>query len=164
MNRAWVCQWRRFSFALLLATFTLSLGQPVVYAALEYNEKIPFTDEFDSCIDTHIQISGVQHIVGRFTKDGSGKLHFGFTRNTRGSGIDQASGATYRLGDTVHRTSIEVLPSVPTIYTEGYQGRLIRQGEGVPGDDAFLHFLTRIIINANGEVTVSVEIQNVDCR
>lgn len=164
MNRAWFCQWRRFSFVLLLATFTLSLGQPAVYAALEYNEQIPFTDEFDSCIDTHIQISGVQHIVGRFTEDGSGKVHFGFTRNTRGSGIDQASGATYRLGDTIHRSSIEVLPGVPTLYTQGYQARLIRQGESAPNDDAFLHFLTHITVNANGEVTASVEVVKVECR
>jgi hypothetical protein len=56
---------------------------------------ISFTDDFDSCSGERITVDGIQHIVGRFTHDGSGKLHFGFSRNTSGKGIGQVTGDTY---------------------------------------------------------------------
>ena len=135
-----------------------------VSAATEYNEKISFTDDFDGCLGERITVDGIQHIVGRFTKDGSGKLHFGFSRSTSGKGIGQVTGDTYLLHDTVSRTVLEITPGEPRVYTEGYRAILMHHGEDLPNDDTLIHFLTKITVNANGEVTTAIEIQNVECR
>src|SRR6266498_3541760 len=98
-----------------------------VNAAVEYNEKISFVDDFDACSGERVSIDGVQHIVGRFTKDATGKFHFGFTRNTKGTGIGQISGDDYILTDAVGRTDLEFLPDQPQILIEEYQSVFIHQ-------------------------------------
>lgn len=151
---------------LILVVFSL-IGwvRPVsVSAATEFNEKIVFTDDFDACSGERVTVDGVQHIVGRFTKDANGKLHFGFSRNTKGTGVGQESGDTYILADTVHRTSLEIVPGEPRVFTEGYHAILKRHGEKVSDDDSVIHFLSRITVTANGDVTSELEIQNVECR
>ena len=135
-----------------------------VSAAVEYNEKISFNDDFDACSGERVNIDGVQHIVGRVTKDGKGRWHFGFTRNTNGTGIGQVTGDQYILIDAVARSSLEIVPGQPQTYLEGYHSRLIRQGEAVSDDDTIIHFLTKFTVNANGEITTSIEIQNVECQ
>jgi hypothetical protein len=154
------------SLAALLALFAIFVGtRPAsVIAAVEYNEMVPLHDDFDGCSGERILIDGVQHIVGRFTQDSDGKLHFGFTRNTKGTGIGQISGDTYILTDAVVRSIVEAIPGEPHVFTQQFQSLLIRQGEESSGDDAVIHFLTKIMINANGEMTVSIDIQNVECR
>jgi len=159
--------WKRglLSLALLLTALNLfDWARPVwVSAAMEYNEKVPLHDDFDGCSGERILINGVQHIVGRFTRDGAGRLHFGFTRNTQGTGIGQTSGDTYILTDAVTRTSFEVAQGEVTI-TERYQALLIRLGEKSPNDDSIVYFLSRVTIDANGDMTASIEIQNAECR
>ena len=158
-------RWLR-SLLVLMATLGLIgwVHPASVSAAVEYNEKIQFSDDFDSCSGERVLINGTQHIVGRFTKDSDGKLHFGFTRNTKGTGIGQISGDTYILTDAVVRSSMEVVPGEPNVFTEQFQSLLIRQGEELPGDDAVIHFLTKTMINASGDLTVSIEIQSAECR
>ena len=149
---------------LLMALTLASLVRPtVVNAALEYNDRIRFQDDFDACSGERILVDGTQHIVGRFSQDATGRLHFGFTRNTQGTGIGYTSGDHYVYIDTVARTSVEVVPGKPQVFTEQYHARLIRRGETTPGDDTLVHFLTRITVNANGTVTAFVEIQDVTC-
>jgi hypothetical protein len=158
-------RWLQKLVVLLAIGGLIGWTQPAsVSAATEYNEKISFTDDFDGCLGERITVDGIQHIVGRFTKDGSGKLHFGFSRNTRGKGIGQVSGDTYLLHDTVSRTVLEITPGEPRVYTEGYRAILMHHGEVLPNDDTRIHFLTKITVNANGEVTTAIEIQNVECR
>jgi len=156
--------WLRSVTALLL-TLGFSGWTPIpVSAAVEYNEKIPFIDDFDACSGERISIDGVQHIVGRFTKDGNGRWHFGFTRNTNGTGLGQISGDKYLLTDAVARSSLEIVPSQPQTFLEQYHSRLIRQGEAFTTDDTIIHFLSKITVNANGELTQAVEIQKVECK
>jgi hypothetical protein len=135
-----------------------------VSAATEYNERISFTDDFDSCLRERVTVDGIQHIVGRFTRDSNGILHFGFSRNTIGKGVGQSTGDMYILQDTVSRASLEVLPGEPRVFTEGYHSILIHPGEALPNDDTIIHFLSRVTISANGDVTADIEIQNVECR
>jgi len=135
-----------------------------VNAAVEYNEKISFIDDFDSCSGERVSIDGVQHIVGRFTKDATGKFHFGFTRNTKGTGIGQISGDNYILTDAVGRTDLEFLPGQPQILIEEYQSVFIHKGEAFSNDDTIIHFLSKLTIKANGEVTTTISIQSVECR
>lgn len=135
-----------------------------VSAATEYNERISFTDDFDSCLGERVTVDGIQHIVGRFTRDAKGTLHFGFSRNTSGKGIGQVTGDKYILQDTVARTSLEVLPGEPRVLTEGYESVLIHNGEEPSNDDTVIHFLSKVTVSANGDVTTEIEIQNVECR
>jgi hypothetical protein len=135
-----------------------------VIAATEYNEKISFTDDFDGCLGERITVDGIQHIVGRFTRDASGNLHFGFSRNTKGTGIGQTTGDAYLLLDTVSRTSLEITPGEPQVFTEAYRSILMHHGEELEDDDTVIHFLSRVTVNANGDVTAEIEIQSVTCR
>ncbi len=140
------------------------LAQPSLdTAGLEYNEIVPLNDDFDTCLGERVTIIGTQHIVGRFTNDKQGRFHFGFTRNTHGTGIGQVSGAKYLLTDTVNRTSLEVTGE-PRVFLEQYQGHLMRVGSNSSDDDALLHFLSKITIDANGNVSSSVELEKAECK
>lgn len=156
--------WLRSVTALLLTLGFFGWAPIPVSAAMEYNEKIPFIDDFDACSGERISVDGVQHIVGRFTKDGNGKLHFGFSRNTNGTGIGQISGDRYILTDAVARSSLEIVSGQSQMFLQQYHSRLVRQGETFAADDTLIHFLSKITINANGEVTTAVEIQKVECK
>ena len=155
---------QKFLVLVVILALTGWVQPASVSAATEYNEKISFTDDFDGCLGERITVDGIQHIVGRFTRDASGKLHFGFSRNTRGKGIGQVTGDTYLLLDTVSRTSLEITPSEPRVFTEGYRSILMHHGEALPDDDTVIHFLSRVTVNANGDVTSTIEIQSVECR
>ena len=163
-SQSWVRWSQKFLVLVVILALTGWVHPASVSAATEYNEQISFIDDFDGCLGERITIDGIQHIVGRFTRDASGKLHFGFSRNTRGKGTGQATGDTYLLLDTVSRTVLEITPGEPRVYTEGYRSILMHHGEELPNDDTVIYFLTRLTINANGEVTTTIEIQNVECR
>ena len=135
-----------------------------VSAGVEYNERISFVDDFDACTGERVSIEGVQHIVGRYNKDDNGKLHFGFTRNTNGTGLGQVSGDSYILTDNVNRSSLEFVSGEVRTFTEQYTSRFIHKGENVPNDDTLIHFKSTYTINANGDLTASVEIQSVECK
>ena len=156
--------WSR-SVMMLLLTLGFYGWTPVpVSAAVEYNEKISFIDDFDACSGERVSIDGVQHIVGRFTKDARGKFHFGFTRNTKGAGVGQISGDEYILTDAVSRIDFEFVPGQPRILTQEYHSVFIHKGEAFSNDDTIIHFLSKLIINANGEVTTTIDMQSVECR
>jgi hypothetical protein len=155
---------QKFLVLVVILALTGWVQPASVSAATEYNEKISFTDDFDGCLGERITVDGIQHIVGRFTRDASGKLHFGFSRNTRGKGLGQVTGDTYLLLDTVSRISLELTPGEPRVFTEGYRSILMHHGEALPDDDTVIHFLSRVILNANGDVTSTIEIQSVECR
>ncbi len=157
--------WLRWLRSILLVLVTLFSSAPMpVSAATEYSQTIQFSDDFDSCSGERVLVTGTQHIVGRFTKDAAGRLHFGFTRNTWGTGIGQISGDKYILTDAVARASLEfVLGAVATL-TEQYNSRLIHQGEEWSNDDTIVHFVSRITITEDGLVTSAVEIESVACQ
>jgi hypothetical protein len=138
---------------------------PAVLAAVEINQKVPFTDDFDSCTGERVVISGTTHIVGRITEDSAGGQHFGFTRTLQAAqGVGPASGARYVLISPVTRSeSVGFTKGAATTFTEQYSERLIRQGSATPGDDLLLHYLARTTINANGDVTASVSNFRVEC-
>jgi hypothetical protein len=156
--------WLRSTIALVLTLGFFGWRPVPVSAAVEYNEIISFIDDFDACSGERVSMDGVQHIVGRITTGADGKLYFGFTRNTKGAGIGQISGDQYILTDAYTRASLEWTSGEVTTFTEQYNSRLIRKGEKAPNDDTFIHFLSKLTIDANGEVTTVVEIQSVECR
>lgn len=162
LSMVWFNKLRSFIF---LMTLGFSILTPVsASAAVEYNQKISFVDDFDACSGERVSIEGVQHIVGRFTTDARGKLHFGFSRNTVGSGIGMVSGARYILTDAVARSDFEIVSGQPQVLVQEYHSRFIRLGESTPDDDTIIHFLSKITVNANGDVATSIEVQNVECK
>jgi len=155
---------RKFTKVLMLLAILGSFHSTAVSAATEYNEKIVFTDDFDACSGERVTVSGVQHIVGHVTKDNAGRFHYVFTRNTKGTGIGQATGDRYILIDTVAQLNLEVLPGQTQTLSQEYHSVLLHQGEGLPGDDTVIHFLSKLTIDMNGDVTTLIEVQDVECR
>jgi hypothetical protein len=147
----------------LVAIFGSS--RPIVASATtDYNEKISFTDDFDGCSGERITVSGIQHIVGHITKDANDRFHYVFTRNTKGTGIGQSTGDQYILIDTLTQLNLDVLPGTAQTLSQEYHSVLLHQGEGLPGDDTVIHFLFKLTIDVNGDVTTLIEVQNVECR
>ena len=152
-------------FAIILAFALVSWKHPVpVNAALEFNQWIRFTDDFDSCSGERVTFNGIQHILGRSTVDANGKLHYGFTRDTHGAGFGQASGDAYLLIDTVSRSEVDAVPGEPQTFMEQYHSVLLHRGETSPGDDTIIHLLTKRTVAPDGTFTASVTIQSVECR
>lgn len=133
-------------------------------AAIEYRDEIPFVDDFDACSGERVSIDGIQTILGRFTTDREGRLHFGFTRHTKGTGIGQTSGDEYIMTDAYTRASLELTSGEVKTFSQQFNGRLIRRGEELANDDTIIHFLSKFIIDANGEITTIIDIQGVECR
>jgi len=155
---------RNCTKVLMLLGVLGSFHPTAVSAATEYNEKIVFTDDFDACSGERVTISGIQHIVGHVTRDVVGRFHYVFTRNTKGTAIGQATGDRYILIDTVAQLNLEVLPGQTQTLSQEYHSVLLHQGEGLPGDDTVIHFLSKLAIDVNGNVTTLIEVQSVECR
>lgn len=153
-----------FTKVLVMVAIFGSFRPIAVSAATEYNEKISFTDDFDACSGERITVSGVQHIVGHITKDAKGRFHYVFTRNTKGTGIGQATGDRYILMDTVAQLNLEVLPGQTQTLSQEYHSVIIHLGEKLPHDDTIIHFLSKLTIAANGDVTTLIDVQSVACR
>lgn len=160
-SQPWLSWLRRMT---LILPMVFALVPVPVSAATEYNYKVYFSDDLDSCSGERVLVDGTEHVVGRFTEDGLGRLHFGFTRNTQGTGIGQVSRSNYILTDTVTRASLEFVSGEGGTFTQQYNSRLIRQGEELSNDDTIIHFLSKIAIAADGNVTSLVEIQSVECQ
>src|SRR5215212_6841464 len=157
--------WLGWSRSILLFAVALFSWAPTpVSAATEYNETIQFVDDFDSCSGERVQVTGTQHIVGHFTKDAAGRLHFSFTRNTKGTGIGQISGDKYILTDAVARASLELVSGAVPELTEQYNSRLIRQGEEWSNDDSIVHFVSRFIFTEDGDVIQILQVGSAECR
>jgi hypothetical protein len=163
LSKLWP-DWLRSAMVLVLTLGFYGWTPIPASAAVEYNERISFIDDFDACSGERVSIDGIQHIVGRVTKDAMGKFHFGFTRNTKGTGVGQISGDEYILTDTVGQLDFEFVPSQPRILAQEYQSVFIHKGEAFSNDDTIIHFLSKLTVNANGEITTAIEIQNVECR
>ena len=155
---------RNCTKVLMLLAILASVKPTAVSAATEYNEKVAFTDDFDACSGERVTISGVQHIVGHVTKDAEGRFHYVFTRNTKGTGVGQETADRYILIDTVAQLNLEVLPGQTQTLSQEYHSVLLHQGEGLASDDTVIHFLSKLTIGVNGNVTTLIEVQSVECR
>jgi hypothetical protein len=137
----------------------------VVNAATEYNEKIPFTDDFDACSGERITVDAIQYVTGHVTKSANSGLHYVFTRNTKGTGIGQSTGDKYIFTDALVQLNLDVKPGETQTLSQEYQNVIIHLGEKLPADDTIIHFLSKFTIDANGNIlTTMIEIQSVECR
>jgi hypothetical protein len=153
----------------LLATIVLLVSSialtPSATAAIEYNQRLPLNDDFDSCTGEVVAVTGEQHIVGRITVDGAGQQHFGFHRNSHGTGVGDDSGAIYVLQDTVAKVDlIGTSEGGATVFVQFSELVMIRQGETAPDDDTHILMLSRYTITPDNTLTGSTEIVSVTCR
>lgn len=156
--------WTQSIMVLLLVVGFYASTPIAVSAGTEYNERISFEDDFDACSGERVTIYGIQHIVGRVIKDSAGKLHFGFTRNTQGSGFGQTSGDKYILTDAVSQADFERIPGQGQTLTQEYHSVFIHKGESLSNDDTIIHFLSKVNVDGNGGITTTIQIQSVECR
>jgi hypothetical protein len=163
LSKIWF-SWSRSVMVLLLTLGFYGWTPVPASAAVEYNEKISFIDDFDACSGERVTIDGIQHIVGRITKDTHGKFHYVFTRNTKGTGIGQISGDQYILTDAVVQIDFEFVPGQPQIYSQEYHSVFMHKGESLSNDDTIVHFVSKITITADGYVIPIVEVGSVECR
>lgn len=158
-------RWIKGLFAIVMALALAGGKHPApANAALEFNQWIPFTDDFDSCSGERVTFDGIQHILGRSLVDANGKQHYGFTRETHGTGFGQLSGDAYLLIDTVSRSEVDAAPGEPQTFMEQYHSVLLRKGKTLPGDDTLIHFLTKLTVTPDGDLKASVTIQSVECQ
>ena len=162
--RLWNGLLRSLTTALVMVALLGSFRPMAAYAATEYNQSISFTDDFDACSGERITVNGVQHIVGHVTKDANGRFHYVFTRNTKGTGIGQSTSDRYMLIDTVSQLNLQVLPGQAQTLSQEYHSVLIHLGEKLPHDDTIIHFLSKLTIDASGNVTTLIEVQSVECK
>jgi hypothetical protein len=101
--------------------------------------------------------------VGSFTMaDGNGGLHVRTHVQPDGvTGVGQTTGLRYRgTGGTIELSS-EAVDGAPSTYTMVNNFRIIGQG---PRNNLHVHTTLHMTVNANGEVTSSVNVTSAECR
>jgi hypothetical protein len=106
-----------------------------------------------------VQLSGTMHSLYHYTIDANGGVHIKWhnqPQNLTGVGLTtgdkyQGTGVTQDVGNT----------KVGETYTYVNNFRMIGQG---PGNNYLVHETYHITINANGELTASVDNYKVECK
>ncbi len=128
-------------------------------------EHTPVTfEQVNPCTGEVILVEGTGHVVGHYTEDASGGLHYVLHSHSQGRGVS-TSGAKYTFSSGSNQThNVKVDASSAEAFT--WTDRVIfnRQGSDTPGDDLQGHFLFHATVNANGELTVVFERAEFECR
>jgi hypothetical protein len=130
------------------------------------NVKVPFDLEvFVPCAaggaGEDVELSGFRHVLLRSTVSKSGSIEEKLHVQLEGlSGVGSATGDKYQ-GTGV--TQYEITLHNPLPITETFTSDLHIIGQG-PGNNFRLHETFHFTINANGEVTASVDHVRVDCK
>ncbi len=115
----------------------------------------------NACTGETLEFTGTRHDLFRVTNDGNGGFHIGFHRNwqnLRAMGL--VSGNEYRAQQVINQ-SFNIQPPFPSSATFSSRLQFISKG---PSDNFFSIFRTKMIVNANGDVTVSDVVSEVECR
>ena len=109
-----------------------------------------------------VRLEGMLHSIFRLTFDAQGGVHGTFHDQPQQlSGTGLTTGTLYQ-GTGVTRDVANVgAAGLPAVFTFVNKYRIIGQG---PGNDFIAHITSHYTINANGDVTVSVDHATFDCR
>ena len=115
-----------------------------------------------ACANEKVKLAGELVLHIQSTQDANGGMHVkSSARPSHVEGVGDVSGNTYRgTGGTVMH-EVYAGKSNRRTYTFVNNFRVI--GEG-PGNNFLLHVTTHYTINANGEVTADISLDNMDCR
>jgi hypothetical protein len=106
-----------------------------------------------------VVFTGQLHILMAFTANGAGGFHMKYHYQPQGlTGIGLTTGLKYQAtGETQEETNINA--GVQDTFVNNF--KIIGQG---PGNNYLVHENTHITIDANGNVTASVDNLSVDCK
>jgi hypothetical protein len=161
------------SAILRLAGLTMALSlMGVVFTATAFagatvvttNVQIPYQDSvFVPCAmdgaGEWVDLSGTLHVLFHTTLNNNGGFHTKTHSQPQGvSGTGRTSGDKYQ-GTGVTQDNFN--GNVGSQYTFVNNFRVIGQG---PGNNFLVHQLMHVTVNANGEVTASVDNSSVECK
>lgn len=106
------------------------------------------------CTGEDVEISGTIHMVNETQSDGSLIGHFNYQNVT---GVGLTSGNTYRVSAV---DQIRLAAPFPSDITSVNSFRLISQGSS---SNLLVNVLYHITVNANGEVTISIDDLTMQC-
>jgi hypothetical protein len=152
-------KWARF--VVLLSVLGLSVAA-VAYAEVVQNVQMPFVATFFiPCANDTVDFSGDLHVVISFTINGnevSGRTQY----QPQGiKGIGRATGTRYNAVGVTQDMLHGSLQNGQFNETLVNNFRLIGQG---PGNNLVVHQNLHVTINANGDVTATVDNTRVDCK
>jgi hypothetical protein len=149
-------QWTLRFAVTLLAVLTLILGTASAASALGATStqlSLHFIRSGD-CTAEDIEISGTIHVLNETQADGSLIGHFNY-QNVSGVGL--TSGNRYRVSALDH---IRLAAPFPADITSISSFRLIGLGSD---SNLLVHVMYHITVNANGEVTISIDDLTMQC-
>jgi hypothetical protein len=106
------------------------------------------------CTDEVVEISGIIHFVNQTQRDGTFVGHFNY-QNVTGLGL--TSGTIYRVSAVDH---LRVSASFPSSFHSVQSFHLISKGFD---SNLLITILFHITVNANGEVTVTIDDAHAQC-
>jgi hypothetical protein len=156
------------AFAVGLLTLALLAKPTHAQAHTEsFNEWVPVSTVIQGeCLSEDISLEGSNHVVGTTTQDAGGNSHVQGHTNLVVEGVGITSGDVYvvrevnNMNGNLHDFEGD---QAPATFTQPYTLHAIRKGPDTPEDDFVVRFLSRTTVNANGEVTSSVEEARVEC-
>jgi hypothetical protein len=137
----------------LLFSLCLSSGAAAALGATSTDMPVNFLRSAD-CTGEVVELTGTIHLVNQTQADGSVIGHFNY-QNV--SGVGQTSGRTYQVSAVDH---FRLNAPVPTNVTSVQSFRLISRGAE---SNLLVTVLYHITINANGELTASIDDLNMQC-
>ncbi len=137
----------------LLLTLCLSAGAAAALGATSTDMPVHFLRSAD-CTGEVVEISGTIHLVNQTQADGSVVGHFNY-QNVSGVGL--TSGNLYRVSAVDH---FRLSSPFPTDVTSVQSFRLINHGAE---SNLLVTVLHHITVNANGEVTASIDDLTMQC-
>lgn len=160
---------RRLLVLIVAALWLLALASVSAQAStITDNVKVPLSGfgVFVPCANDGagevVTLSGTLHLLVHVTIDAHGGVHVKSHAQPQGvSGIGELTGAKYQgTGVTQDHTNIGAA-GLPYTFTFVNNFRIIGQG---PGNNSTVHENVHVTINANGEVTASVDNFRARCR
>jgi hypothetical protein len=156
----------RLAAVLLISACESSPLRPADGPELAVQSNQVLTLDFDadaSCTGEEVTGTLRLHQVVSSTTDARGRLHTQFHGNVQGGAVTgSSSGTVYRLVSTGHETDSALLDGPPPLhYTQTLTANLVSAG---PLQNAVLHLVRHVTINADGTVTSEVERETLECR
>lgn len=129
-------------------------------SAVTTSERVPLAlTVFIPCVPETVTVTGELHIVSHTTVNPDGSFHVVSHFNPQGvSGIGDVTGNKYQ-GTGVTQTTFNI--NVGQTFTFVNNFRFIGQG---PGNNSTIHQNVHTTVNANGEVTSTVDNLTVRCE
>lgn len=145
--------WRLVLGVLAVTGVTLLSSSPTLWAATSTTLPLDVIRSAD-CTGEDVALSGTIHLVSHTQADGSTVGHFNYQNVT---GVGLTSGTRYRA-TTVDQQWLAA-PFPTSIHSTG-TFHLISQGSS---SNLLVTVLTHITVNANGEVTASIDVLSMQC-